>query len=66
MTDATARITGTDLLLLRTKARIKQTAIARHWPCTRTNIARVEASRRPTQAAIDKYLAALEAAEAEQ
>ena len=58
-------LSGTDLLLLRTARRIRQTAVARAWGCSRGNIARIEAQRRPTRAALDKYFAAIERAEAD-
>lgn len=57
-------ITGADLRLLRRAREIRQTAVADAWGCSRANVARVEAARRPTREAVGKYLGALREAEA--
>jgi predicted transcriptional regulator len=57
------RISGRDLIILRTTRNIRQSDIARAWPCSRQNIARIESQQRPTPAAVTRYLAALQQAE---
>lgn len=60
-----ADISGADLRFLRRAREVPLAEVARRWPCTRNNVMRVESSRRPRPATIDRFLKALEAAERE-
>ncbi len=57
------RISGRDLRLLRLASEVPLMALAAAWGCSRQNIARIEAARRPTDVAITRYVAALRRAE---
>lgn len=66
MATATApRLTGMDLRLRRTAARVTQTALARRLGVSRQAIGNVELLQYPTPAAAERYLAALEQVAAE-
>lgn len=55
-------IRGIDLRIARTARRLSATAVARAGGWTRTRVSNIEASDRPTGAAVARYLAALDAA----
>ena len=63
MSTTSMRITGRDLRLLRHASEVQLTALAAAWGCSRQNIARIEAARRPTDVAVSRYVAALRRAE---
>jgi len=64
MPEATG-VTGLDLKLRRVAREVRQTELAQHYGTSRQRITRLEAERRPTLAAVARYLTALDAAAAE-
>ena len=62
MASATEQISGLDLKLLRMAREVRQMELARHYGTSRQRITRLEAERRPTLAAVQRYMAALDAA----
>ena len=54
-----------DLRLLRISKRLSIVQVARHMGIARSNAQRTEASARPTQRMVARYVAAIHAAEAE-
>ena len=63
MSMTSERISGRDLRLLRLAHEVQLMAMAAAWGCSRANITRIEAARRPTEVAITRYVAALRRAE---
>ncbi len=61
--EASTRLNGSDLRLIRLARDVRQSDLARAWGCTRQNVARVEGSRRLTTRAVAAYMAALASAE---
>lgn len=51
--------TGRHLAAYRAFFGLRQSDIARAWGCSRSNVRRIEMTRRPSPAAIGKYLAAI-------
>ena len=58
-------LTGDDLRLLRVSRRLTATAVARHYGASPSRVTNVESTTRPTRKAVQRYLAALSAAEAD-
>ena len=61
---AESTVTGRDLALLRRERELRQGDVARAWPCSREYVGQLEAACRPSPAAVTRYLAALQRAEA--
>jgi len=52
-------MTGHDLRVERTKARMTAEDVARHMGVTRARVSAIESRERPTEAAVSRYLAAI-------
>ncbi len=57
-------MTGHDLRVERTKARMTAEDVARHMGVTRARVSAIESRERPTEAAVTRYLAAIAKARA--